>query len=224
MRVLTSFVVGSILTSEINTASAISFEILQGGVTKGFASAYSGTLTGAANYGLSGSEAHLTVGPSLLSETASLFLYYGSDGLSFTIVFSDTANGSPDPGDADWNITVTGSSASVKLQDDNTELTAQAGGVFRGRWSWNQNLTDGGVLGSLQGDWQIEIDLNAAPSARGDDSLPGGIKVYSADGSQIALVSNGENIVLRAVPEGGTTFALLGSGLIGVALLRRRNA
>lgn len=228
-RIITTI---SAIFATLSLAEAVQYEVLQGGTVLGNITPYSGASTAAANYGLSGGEANLSVpGNSILAPNqGTLFLYSGSDGLSLFTVFSDTVNGAPGNGDAEWNFTYTGTGdPSVLVSDDSSgagELREIGGNsdFFRGRWNWNNSHTDGGVIGDLgSGLWDIDIDLNVRPNNFHGNDTVSAIKAFGANGEEITFASgnNAANITIRAVPESSASIVFLGLGLLFCGFSKR---
>ena len=147
-------------------------------------------------------------GPAPASQEGRIFLYDGSDGLYFTVFFNERfAPG----GEANWDITVTGSSTDpfVQISDDPGELTEPFNNQFQGRWPYG-DYTDGGVIGTIGGNnWTITI----APISYSNLNA---LKIFDgASGSFINLNLNTDatgEIVLTAVPLPAAVW-LFGSGL-----------
>ena len=87
------------------------------------------------------------------------WLYEESDTgeISLGMIFNSTDAGDSDGGSADMTITGVASTGFVALTDDPNELTSVNGGV----WTWSPAFTDGGVIGGLEGFWEITITLNS---------------------------------------------------------------
>ncbi|MCP5522916.1 MAG: VPDSG-CTERM sorting domain-containing protein [Verrucomicrobiales bacterium] len=204
------------------TVHGVMIEVLQGGVSLGTFTPYTGVASAAANYNYYSSAAHLSVGPGQVSNEEQIFFYVdGSGNLAFNTVFR---TGTGTTRNMTWNIAVDSiGDQTVQVTDDAGELKELAGGPgttenFLGKWAWLIGYTDGGVIGDLSGDWQITI----TPTAYGGGVGTEDIQVYDASGSSIGLAKNtSQTIVFRPVPDAGTTAALLGLGLVGLLGVRR---
>lgn len=192
------------------SAWGLQYEVWQGGSLLGTVDGYSGAISSVDNFGLgTDSEANLTYGPTLQAKTSHLFLYEGSDGVNFFVVFDRPDNDNMGSGKATWDMTVSGSThnPTVKLMDDASEFSedGSVNDLFHGKWSWDKNHTDGGVLGELAGDWELSIDLISSPSGFS-------LTVFSGDaaGSHVALDPYKHRVLIRsvsqAVPESVTTW------------------
>ncbi|MEW5802445.1 MAG: hypothetical protein AB1847_10140 [bacterium] len=192
-------------------------DIYQGGTLLGSVTPYTGLITGAANYNFYSDSGHPINGPEPVFKEGEIFFYDGSDGLNFNVIFSKEGIGGA-AGSAQWDITITGSTTnlSVRVTDDASELRENVTThVFTGRWGWNNQNTDGGVIGEIGGsEWIITID----PIAYSLDNL----KAYSASGSSYALNLNTDasgDIILKPasspvpVP---ATILLFCSGFLGL--------
>lgn len=210
-------------------------EVLQGGVSKGIFSAYSGSATAAVNFNYSSSSdsSNPAIGPSNVAGEEQIFFYRetGSGNLFFNTIFR--IGGTPtSTRSLDWNIAVdhTGAAPTVVVSDDtltNTQelkfvSTVSGTSTFTGYWNWDQLHTDGGVIGALLGNWEIRIDpFGTTPyntGVGGED-----LQVYGATGSPIALLKDSQQIVFRpvTVPDPGSTLLLVALGLAGLVAARR---
>lgn len=201
----------------------MTIEVLQGGTSKGTFEAYSGAITGAANYNKSGSSGAPINGPGDVSAEEQIFFYYDTtlSRLSFSTIFRKGTGGN-----LKWDIAIDSTgNQTVDVTDDSGEFKEIAAtGMtenFTGRWNWISSFTDGGVIGGLLDDWVLTITPISYNAAVGTED----IQVYDASGSKIGLAKNTtQTIVFRAaaVPETGTTVALLLLGLGALSGFRRR--
>ncbi len=205
----------------LSDAEAIPISISQGGTYLGTINPFTGGITGAANYNYFSWSAHPINGPSPVENEAQIFMYDGSDGLNFTTVFSKEDSNNVGAGSVYWDISITGSTTGtdVRLTDDGSELTELSPDLFRGRWSYNNRNTDGGVIGEIGGDaWTITIDPIIYTNINT-------LKVFGNSGSFLSLNLNTDitgEIVLAAAAEPTptpepATIALLGIGILGLA-------
>lgn len=187
---------GSISTGMIQafTTHGTTAEYYQYG--KKFASSFSGSLLG------------------LQTGRSHLFFVQASDGLSLFVVHSTPNNGTG--GAAQMQVLLFGDTARLKFVDDIGEATSNAAGtVFNSNHAWLNCCTDGFALGSLDGNWQMDLQFLANP--RGLNSWA----AYSADGKIVPLsLQPGRKIRLRQAiaqtPEPSVLFslALLGFGAV----------
>lgn len=157
-------------------------------------------------------------GPLGLSGVTQTFFVNASDGLSLVTVH-DVANDA-DGGTVTMRLDLSGDTANVVVQDDPTETVSVAGGgtIFTTSHTWIACCTDGYAVGSLDGGWTMLSQFTADPS---------GISSWQAtsfDGNDITLVlATGRRARFDVVSEPGT-LAVLGLGLVGLGMARRRKA
>lgn len=101
----------------------------------------------------------LPFAPAAISDTSQLFFVDTSQGLSLFMVhdqpddFGDTLGGR-----ADLHFTLSGDTAAILFEDDPGESFIDTGGTqFDSRHSWVTCCTDGGAIGSLDGDWSMDV-------------------------------------------------------------------
>lgn len=117
--------------------------------------------------------------PDAVSNVSQLFLASTSEGgTSLFIVHDAVSDGSG--GSVDLLMTLSGDNADVLFSDDGGEITESPDNTFAASHSWIACCTDGGVIGTLEGDWSLLIEPNFIS---GIDSW----QVTPAAGSPIAL-------------------------------------
>lgn len=228
MRTTTLIRLGIILGLPGMTLAQVQIEVLQGGISKGTFTTYSGAASAATNFGYTPFDAFPAIGPASVVAEEQIFFYRetGSGNLFFNAIFrpgNETTNSNRF---LSWDIAVdhSGGAPHVVASDDANELNliSTVGGTttFEGRWEWIRQYSDGGVIGPLLGNWEIRID----PILYGGQVGTEDIKVYGPGGSSIALVKNTtQQIVFRpvAVPDAGSSLLLLALGLAGLLSARR---
>jgi hypothetical protein len=130
--------------------------------------------------------------PPSISDTSQLFLTDTSDGagVSLFVVHDTISDGTG--GAANMTVDVSGDTASVLVEDDPGEAIIDVGGLgtqFLTDHNWAPCCTDGFVIGTLEGSWQVDAQftfLNANITAW---------QATSADGSSIPLVPDLERRV-----------------------------
>lgn len=216
----------------------------------GSVEAYTGDLTGVANYDYYSASGHPIYGPTPEAYLSKMYMYGGSDGLSFGFFHNIDEGGSNYWNHVRWEIDFINMNSNLGLVDDQTpENRGEIGMVKSGThydagWSYKLN-TDGGVIDQLQATdpwWEIVID----PSMFGDIQM---WQMASGDGSYINLWENqfgipgdigpdddyygfvGDKRRIDAyttfitphdmIPE-PTTILLLGAGLLGAGMVARK--
>lgn len=155
--------------------------------------------------------------PSLISNESHLFLVDASDGLGVFIVHDKPNDGSG--GSATNTFSLVGDTATVLVSDDPNEFTG-TGTNFTGNFNWIGCCTDGGVIGSLDGDWTMFLEFDSFTGLTGWTA----VSANSQDSVGLQLV-NDRRVRLRSVsqqiPE-PNTLALIGIGLAGFGFTRIR--
>jgi hypothetical protein len=122
--------------------------------------------------------------PPSISDTSQLFLVNTNDGAGSSLfVVHDTINDGAG-GTADMTFDVAGDTAAVLVEDDPGETVVDVGGLgtlFTSDHAWVSCCTDGLVLGTLEGTWQVDAQFDAI-------SGMSAWQATSADGSSVSLV------------------------------------
>ncbi len=138
---------------------AFPISVSQAGTFLGNIDPFSGGITGAANYGYVSDSGHPINGPTPVNKEGQIFLYDGTDGLNFNVIFNKDFATSD--GGFSWDINIAGSITDpVELLEDGngSELNEPVNNNFEGRWIYTDN-SDGGVIGEISGNsWTITID------------------------------------------------------------------
>jgi hypothetical protein len=171
----------------------------------------------------------------LTADQSHLFIVDASDGLGLFVVHDD---GKSLGGNAENRVDLLGGdTASFLLYDDPfpSDNYLDTGTLFEAEQSWTQNFTDGYVIGTLDGDWTVDVQFTEVGSTaivpiRGLSSWA----ALSSDGSggqtEIALVLEEDRRVrLNFSDSGGPdpipvppAIWLFGSGLLGLVGAARR--
>ena len=154
----------------------------------------------------------------LTSNISHFFFVSGSDGLSAFIVHDKPSDGAG--GQAGMTFDLAGDTASILVRDDNEGGYTDTGTQFTTSHNWIACCTDGLVIGTLDGNWSLfaEFDSRSWSDFAGWMALDGD--------TTIGLTSDLDRRVrfdVVSVPE-PTTLALLGIGLFGMGLSRRKKA
>jgi len=180
-------------------------EVWQNNVLLGTVKPYSGTETGALNYGYYNGAAHPHNGPNPAPKESRLYFYDGSDGLSlgmFHNIDEDQGVGIQ-VNTVVWDISVSGATPSVLLSDEDYavgELEDLGSYTFHGDWSYRTygpgklSNTDGGVIGEFTCGAQIDIK----PTQWGDIVS---WDIYSFDGCSVNIdMSHTLTLVVNCKP------------------------
>lgn len=212
----------------------------------GVVSGYTGGIDAAANYNFFSASAHPVNGPNPEAYKSKMFMYEGSDGLSFSVFHNIDAGGNIYWNHVGMDFQFRNMSSSIGLMDDSSpenrgEPGAMVIDAFNYHVGWAYTLNTDGIvfnhLVPLDDYWEIFVD----PFMFGDIQDWG---MYSGSGSYInfwmnpspppvGLGSNddygqpGDNraygaiITPHVVPE-PATILLLGAGLAGAGMIVRR--
>jgi hypothetical protein len=201
-----------------NTVNASQVFVYQNGVNLGSVTSFSGANTMAGNWVLNDGP---TIGPSVTNNNGALFFYQGSDGLSFNILLND-GDVENENGSYAFDMTVTGSSPSILVNDDAaSEFSQDGAGTFHGNWQWSWGA-DGGVIGALDGLWQINIFNILNGWSRTYNNTVDHLALVGTDGL-ISLNPNQDIILtnVAAVPLPAGVW-LFGSALLGIGYIKRK--
>ena len=158
----------------------------------------------------------LNGGPTAESGLTQSFFVQGSDGLSFAFFHDRPRDGSGGEAFTLWNLE--GDTADVRVRDDRNEFFTTDGTEFFGTHTWFACCTDGGALGSLDGDWTLFGQFLGDPRGVYDWTA------RSSEGEDIALaLEDGRRVRFDIVdvPE-ASTVAMLGMGLLALSFSRRK--
>jgi hypothetical protein len=160
--------------------------------------------TASQNYNYYDSSVHLTHGPTPTATTGNVFFYNQYDNtthLYFFYMFGVKGNSSADTIKIDIFTDNNSSTDSVVVEDDSSsEIGKQSSGCgssagcYKGRHSYNNANSDGGVIGPFSGtDFKIFIDLGGTSTIDNSSTLTLGsldsFKYYSRDNASFALGS-----------------------------------
>ena len=160
--------------------------------------------TASQNYNYYDSSVHLTHGPTPTATTGNVFFYNQYDNtthLYFFYMFGVKGNSSADTIKIDIFTDNNSSTDAVVVEDDSSsEIGKQSSGCgssagcYKGRHSYNNANSDGGVIGPFSGtDFKIFIDLGGTSTIDGSSTLTLGsldsFKYYSRDNASFALGS-----------------------------------
>jgi hypothetical protein len=156
------------------------------------------------NYHYTNSSVDLTWGPTPTATTGNVFFYNQYDNTShlyFFYMFGVKNNSSADTIKIDIFTDNNSSTDSVVVEDDSSSEIAKqssgcgsSAGCYKGRHSYNNANSDGGVIGPFSGtDFKIFIDLGGTSTIDGSSTLTLGsldsFKYYSRDNTSFALGS-----------------------------------
>lgn len=211
----------------------------------GSVAAYTGTQSSTDYYDYFSASGHPDA-PTPEAYKSKMFLYSGSDGLSFQFIHNVDGGGNNYWNHVGWDFQFTGLTSNIGLVDDNTPenrgepgIVDMGGGSYHAGWAYRVN-TDGGVFNDLNmtdAYWEIAIN----PYMFGDIQE---WQMYSGNGDYFSLWNNpnalpnglgsnddygfsGDNrayttyITSHVIPE-PTTLLLLGLGLLGAGTAARK--
>ena len=156
------------------------------------------------NYHYTNSSVDLTWGPTPTATTGNVFFYNQYDNTShlyFFYMFGVKNNSSADTIKIDIFTDNNSSTDSVRVEDDSSSEIAKqssgcgsSAGCYKGRHSYNNANSDGGVIGPFSGtDFKIFIDLGGTSTIDNSSTLTLGsldsFKYYSRDNTSFALGS-----------------------------------
>lgn len=212
----------------------------------GTVSSYTGLMGSVANYNYFSASAHPVNGPAPMAYMSKMYMFEGTDGLSFGFFHNIDAGGNVYWNHVGWDFQFRNMTSAIGLVDDSSPENRGEPGIvaidafnYHAGWAYALN-TDGGIFNDLiptKDYWEILID----PYMFGDIQQWG---MYSGDGSFINLWNNptpppgslapvddwgqpGDNrafsaiITPHVIPE-PTTLLLFGTGLLSGALVIRR--
>ena len=193
--------------------------VREAGVLKGTIVPYSTTLSASAFYNYSNSEFN-GPWPSVTKNRSHLFLVDASDGLSLFVVHNAPTGTGGSNGSANMRFDLSGGDvADILVWDDPGESYFDGDTYFTSQQAWNYNYTDGLVIGSLDGDWSMDVKFTQTPSG-----LSNGWYAYSANSAPIQLsVSNTVELTPVPVP-GAAILGMIGIGMVGAYTRKRRIA
>jgi hypothetical protein len=188
----------------------------------GFIDSFSTPLSTAAFYQYGSPNAasyngELNGGPLPVSSKTQLFFVDAADGLSFVVVHDNPNDGSGGSTRTQWNLF--GDTAGQVLADDTGEPVAISGGgtQFDSTKNWAPCCTDGYAIGYLDGNWSLIGGFLWEPTGINSWAAVSG----NSPDVELFFGPNRVRFDLASVPE-PATMLLIGTGLIGLAGLRRR--
>lgn len=127
------------------------------------------------------------VAPNAIEETSQLFVVDTNDGSGVSLFIVHDKYKDEEGGNARMQLNLSGDTAGVLVNDDpsraETIIVSGGGTQFNTRHSWKPCCTDGGVIGTLEGNWSMDVQFLSVDTDRITDW-----KATSADGSMIPLV------------------------------------
>jgi hypothetical protein len=178
-------------------------------------------------YSYSGSQYN---GPAALAADQShVFLVSASNGLGLFIVH-DNAQFNGNGGQAEMQVDLAGDTAGYLVHDDpvgGRDNYNATGTQFQFQNIWNDGVTDGVVIGTLDGNWSVDIQF--ADLFDADGTAFSGLSSWvalSSDGlggqTELGLVlEEGRRVRLSSVPVPAALW-LFGSGLLGLIGVARK--